>query len=277
LLLFCKKEVLPLLLTQQGQGGGQDMNRMLGAAGHRLAAYLAQPGHAHAASPPTPLASLRRALRPGDVILVEGTSRISVAIKYLTQSTWSHAALFVGPAFAEQEGQADSPVAVEADIVEGVRAVGLGAFAGYHCRICRPVDLTAADLATLIAYVRDRVGAHYDLRNLYDLARYLLPTPPVPSRLRRRMITLGSGDPTRAICSTLLAHAFQAINYPILPDPAYVEHDGAASADTRAQLLHIRRSNTIVPRDFDVSPYFQIVKPALVNGFSHRALRLIDS
>ena len=39
----------------------------------------------------------RYTLRPGDVLLVEGSSRISTAIKYLTQSTWSHAALFVGP------------------------------------------------------------------------------------------------------------------------------------------------------------------------------------
>ncbi len=35
-------------------------------------------------------------LRKGDVLLVEGTSRFSSAIKYLTQSTWSHAALYIG-------------------------------------------------------------------------------------------------------------------------------------------------------------------------------------
>ena len=41
---------------------------------------------------------LAATLRPGDVLLVEGNTRLSVAIKYLTQSTWSHAALFVGAA-----------------------------------------------------------------------------------------------------------------------------------------------------------------------------------
>ena len=30
-------------------------------------------------------------------MLVEGDNRISAIIKYLTQSTWSHSALFVGP------------------------------------------------------------------------------------------------------------------------------------------------------------------------------------
>ena len=43
-------------------------------------------------------ASLHACLRPGDVLLVEGRSRLSLAIKYLTQSTWSHAALYVGDA-----------------------------------------------------------------------------------------------------------------------------------------------------------------------------------
>ena len=41
--------------------------------------------------------ALEKTLQPGDVLLVEGNTRISVAIKYLTQSTWSHAALYLGP------------------------------------------------------------------------------------------------------------------------------------------------------------------------------------
>jgi hypothetical protein len=40
--------------------------------------------------------ALRDTLRPGDVLLVEGKGRISGSIKYLTQSTWSHSALYVG-------------------------------------------------------------------------------------------------------------------------------------------------------------------------------------
>ena len=37
-------------------------------------------------------------IRPGDVLLVEGArSKVNSAIRYLTQSTWSHAALYVGP------------------------------------------------------------------------------------------------------------------------------------------------------------------------------------
>jgi hypothetical protein len=34
--------------------------------------------------------------QPGDALLVEGNSRICAIIKFLTRSTWSHGALYVG-------------------------------------------------------------------------------------------------------------------------------------------------------------------------------------
>ena len=64
--------------------------------GQRLAQFLTRPGRQGqrvATSPPERLAAT---LLPGDVLLVEGCTRISTAIKYLTQSTWSHAALYIG-------------------------------------------------------------------------------------------------------------------------------------------------------------------------------------
>ncbi|HEX9625719.1 MAG TPA: hypothetical protein VGA00_02145 [Acidiferrobacterales bacterium] len=107
---------------------------------------------------------------------------------------------------------------------------------------------------------------------MIDLARYLLPVPPVPVAWRRRMLALGSGDPTRAICSTLIAQAFQSVRYPILP---HIER--RVSADPKPgyaarEILHIRHYSLFAPRDFDISPYFRIVKPALEAGFSHRNL-----
>ena len=89
------------------------------------------------------------------------------------------------------------------DLVEGVIRSPLVKYSGYNLRICRPVGLTEQDRLATIKYVLDREGYRYDTRNILDLMRYLLPTPPVPSRYRRRLIAFGSGDPTRAICSTL--------------------------------------------------------------------------
>lgn len=240
------------------------MNSLLNLLGKWLARYLGAPQRAHTdAAAPVSAEQLRACLRPGDVLLVEGSARVSTAIKYLTQSTWSHAALFVG-------GDEESCF-VEADILEGVRRVGIDEFAGMHLRICRPQGLSAEDCARLREYALSRIGHQYDLRNIVDLVRYLLPTPPVPSRLRRRMIALGSGDPTRAICSTLIAQAFQSIRYPILP---LVERlpaeDGAGPG---SEIYHIRHYSLFTPRDFDVSPYFAVVKPTLEMGFDFRGLQ----
>ena len=113
----------------------------------------------------------------------------------------------------------------------------------------------------------------YDLKNLIDLARYLLPTPPVPSFLRRRMLALGSGDPTRAICSTLIAQAFQSVRYPILPCvETLCPQEQETCAYSVREVLHIRHHSLFTPRDFDLSPYFRIIKPVEAMGFDYRTV-----
>lgn len=200
-------------------------------------------------------------------MLVEGTSRFASAIKYLTQSTWSHAALCLG---VEQDG--GEPMFVDADIHTGVRTVPLSEFAGLHARICRPVGLAPEEIGRVAGYMLARVGDRYDLKNVFDLARYLLWQPPVPDPLKRRMLALGSGEPTRAICSTLLAQAFESIRYPILPEIELLDTGTAAGRRTREEILHIRHYSLYTPRDFDVSPFFQVVKPRIEAGFDFRRL-----
>ncbi len=193
------------------------MDKVLAWLGRALAGYLSKPrrlGAQFATSAPEKLAG---ALEPGDIVLIEGNTRVSVVIKYLTQSTWSHSALYVGDALGAPPPGEEPKVFIEADLREGVRAVPLSAYAGLHTRICRPVGLSPEDVRTIIEFAVSRIGNLYDLKNVFDLARYLLPTPPVPSRWRRRMLRLGSGDPTRAICSTLIAEAYESVRYPILP------------------------------------------------------------
>ncbi len=242
---------------------------MLEALGHRLATFLSRERHVHGTSPATNQEFLKLALRPADVLLVEGTSVISTAIKYLTQSTWSHAALFVGDAI---QGTGDYSF-VEADLVEGVRSVGLQNYAGYHCRVCRPIGLSESDVERVVAYATAQVGHAYDTRNIVDLARYLLPTPPVPSSWRRKMIAFGSGDPTRAICSGLIAQSFETIGYPVLPDVTYFNAARSDCPDCVEEVMRVRHHSLYVPRDFDVSPYFEVVKPSLIASFNYRDLK----
>jgi hypothetical protein len=241
--------------------------------GTHLSKYLSHRVPAPGTAAATDLAKLLQCLQPGDVVLVEGQSRISAAIKYLTQSTWSHAALYVGQPVGGVDAQGLERCFVEADLQEGVRAVSAAAFQGLHCRICRPVGLSAAEVAAVTGFVTASLGHRYDLRNVLDLARYLFPTPPVPRRWRRRMLALGSGDPTRAICSTLIASAFQLVRYPILPQIESLPSTDPHCAGCIEQILHVRHHSLYVPRDFDVSPYFEVVKPTLACGFDFRLLR----
>ena len=262
------------------------MDRLLAWLGRRLARYLTRPRPQGAQAATSPHEKLAGSLEPGDVLLIEGNRRVSVAIKYLTQSTWSHSALYVGDALGAPPAGEEPKVLIEADLRAGVRAVPLSQYAGLHTRICRPVGLAPEDLKKVIDFAVASIGESYDLKNLVDLARYLLPTLPVPARWRRRMIALGSGDPTRAICSTMIAQAFGMVRYPILPtyrppqsggrrpqSGGRPPRPGAPDEAAQEELLQIRHHSLYVPRDFDISPYFAIVKPTIAHGFDYRKLR----
>ena len=156
------------------------------------------------------------------------------------------------------EPDGEPHVLIEANIGEGVTSAPLSKYFPYHTRLCRPVGLSYEDRTTVCRYAINRIGFGYDTKNIVDLMRFLIPLP-IPQRWRRRMIAFGSGDPTKIICSALIAQAFDAVRYPILP-----KITRAGSRKARREILHIRDSSLYMPRDFDISPYFEIVKPTIV-------------
>ena len=241
------------------------MQRIQARLGAAMARFLTQPMDEQPVLP-VDTHILRNLLRPADVILVEGNLRISAAIKYLTQSTWSHAVLYAG------HGPGDC---IEADVVEGVHWLALEALHPYHLRICRPIGLNNAERHAVVAHAQARVGWQYDLRYVADLARYLLPLP-VPRRWRRRAIGFGAADPSRAICSTLIANAFQAIGYPILPEINPQKIHSAHARRRAHEIYHIHHNGLFVPRDFDVSPFFEIIKPDMPKSFDHHDLLWVE-
>jgi hypothetical protein len=178
--------------------------------------------------------------------------------------------LFVGPIDGAEEPDGEPHVLIEANIGEGVTSAPLSKYFSYHTRLCRPVGLTYEDRYTVGRYAINRIGFGYDTKNILDLMRFLIPLP-IPQRFRRRMIAFGSGDPTKIICSALIAQAFDAVRYPILPRVTQ-----AGSRQARREILHIRDSSLYMPRDFDISPYFEIVKPTIVHGFDYTALHWAD-
>ena len=248
------------------------MNSFAEFLGHKLARFLTKEIRQSIQVATISQEKLAAALQPGDVLLVEGNTRISTAIKYLTQSTWSHAAICIGNALPPSAPWELPKVLIEADLHDGVRAVSLAHYAQMHTRICRPVGLSEDDRTRVVDYVITRIGQQYDLKNIFDLMRYFLPTAPVPTRFRRRLLALGSGDPTRAICSTLIAQAFESVHYPILPIMERTWSNDPMHTDCYAEIYRIRHHSLYTPRDFDISPFFDIVKPSIENGFDYRAL-----
>ncbi len=250
---------------------------LLDRIGRWLADRLQDESSGYEPYTPSDPETLRRVLQPGDVLLVEGNQKVSAAIKYLTQSTWSHAALYVGDALPEPADGSERPRLVEVTLGVGCVAVPLSRYRTYNTRICRPSGLTPEDRDRVVSFMVNRIGLRYDMKNIFDMLRYFLPTPPVPVRWRRRMIAFGSGDPTRAICSTLIAQAYETIRYPILPSITLAPGRACAqSGYSRQEILHIRHHSLYTPRDFDLSPSFRIVKPTLEYGFDYRAVTWSD-
>ena len=242
------------------------MSPMLDGVVQLIARYLQKPIPGYEPFTPSDPAALRQSLQPGDVLLVEGNNKVSGVIKYLTQSTWSHAALYVGPLPGCVTEDGEEHVLIEANLGEGVVSAPLSKYYPYHTRLCRPVGLSFEDRTTVCRYAINRIGFGYDTKNIVDLMRYLIPLP-IPQRWRRRMIAFGSGDPTKIICSALIAQAFDAVRYPILP-----KITRAGSRAARREILHIRHHSLYAPADFDLSPYFKIVKPTIEEGFNYKGL-----
>ena len=124
-------------------------------------------------------------LQPGDILLVEGDTRISNIIKYLTQSTWSHAAFYAGDNTAVYTNDGEPCPLIEAELGKGVIASPLSRYRSLNTRICRPVGLSEGDRKLLVHRMVSALGMDYDLKHIFDLARYLFPTPPIPARFRR--------------------------------------------------------------------------------------------
>ncbi len=211
------------------------MGVVLDTVGKVIASYLQKEVPGYEPFTPSDPEHLRGVIEPGDVLLVEGNNRVSGIIKYLTQSTWSHAALFVGPIDGAEEPDGEPHVLIEANIGEGVTSAPLSKYYPYHTRLCRPVGLSFEDRTTVCRYAINRIGFGYDTKNILDLMRFLFPLP-IPQRWRRRMIAFGSGDPTKIICSALIAQAFDAVRY---PDPAQ-DHAGRLQAGPARNPAHPR-------------------------------------
>ena len=218
---------------------------------------------------------LRYEIRPADVVLVEGRTRVSDVIKSITQSPWTHSALYIGrisdiddPHVRDHvsycyDGEPNAQLVVEALLGKGTIISALDKYQNDHLRICRPAGLSRKDAQTVIAYAVNHLGCDYDVRQLLDLARLLFPYGVVPRRWRSSLFEHNAGIPTRTVCSSMIAAAFNHVHFPVLPVMRRLEN-----GELR---LYKRNARLYTPRDFDYSPYFGIIKYPYL-GIEDRAL-----
>jgi cell wall-associated NlpC family hydrolase len=197
-----------------------------------------------------PRSDLQSLLQAGDVILVAGKTRFASLVCRLTQSTWSHVAIYVGPGHHADPAHC----IVEADVEAGVRMITLDHLADHDIQVVRASRLPETSRQELIDYLLARVGRPYDLNHVIALARLMLLAPSTLGRwLAPRMMR--PADPTRAVCSTLVAHALFTAGVSL-----------GASPVVAARLRHVVRKvqaddlkaalDYLVPGDFERLPEF---------------------
>ena len=213
--------------------------RLIGA----LVIYLAKPVKNYGAAQTTDAQSLATILDPGDVLLSDGNTRVAALVKRITQSTWSHVSMYVGPL---EEGP-DPPCIVEADVAAGVRSIRLSELEARQVRVLRPIGVSDSDRRRIADWVVSRIGGEYDLAHAWVLGRNLLRLR-LPRRLRSLPNTMAKSA-TRFICSSLLAHAFALVGYSILPGQMGVNPTG--TVDHR----------NLTPGDFERASVFEVVWP----------------
>ncbi len=209
---------------------------------------------------------LQYEIRPADVLLVEGRSHVSDIIKTITLSAWTHAALYIGrlhdiedPAtrryvldHMHTDPDPGDPLIVEALLGEGTVVSSLSRHEGYHLRICRPKGLSRQDAIAVIRHAASRLGSNYDVRQILDLARFMFPYSILPRTWRSSLFAHNTGVATQEVCSSMIAEAFHSVHFPILP---------VLAQDDEGQMHLLKRNHKLyTPKDFDYSPYFDIIK-----------------
>jgi hypothetical protein len=230
--------------------------------------------------------NLHRVIRKGDIILVEGNSEISRMIKLFTQSSWSHSAIYVGDelvrkgeirgeSLIKQFGNDAHHMLVEAFTDSGVTAAPIRKYQDFNIRVCRPYGLVPQDTDAVLTDVIGNLGKQYDHRNIIDLGLMLLPPLLNPFKKRTIHACLGNCNEFQVICSGMIAKAFQRVGYPIIPalgpipSQASTHHNNPYGAS-----LIMRHYSQIMPKHFDISPNFQIIKFNIIEGgeFNYKAL-----
>ena len=235
--------------------------------------------------------NLYKHIRKGDVVLIEGRSEMSRIIKLFSNSHWSHNAMYVGDELIKRSrpfrdkylnefGDDANHLVIEAFAGKGVVAAAIRKYQDYNIRVCRPFGISSTDLQTVIETVISNLGKHYDQKNIIDIALMLLPSWLNPFKKRSIKTCLGNCNDFEVICSGMTAQAFQRVGYPIVPGLKPTgEDDKNLKKNPYGAKLVMRHYSQVLPRDFDLSSNFEIIKFNIIEGgkFDYKSLSWDDA
>lgn len=204
---------------------------------------------------------LKRVLRPGDVILIEGEHWVSDWIKVFSYHTWTHAVMWVGenptlPKSVKSEFVEEGGNVIESLMKSEFNGGGQGGivlsrlecYRDCNLRICRPVGLSRERLRKAIRFVLEHIGCEYDQMLLTQFVHFSFTGENDPTK------PLGQMADGKFTCSSLIAAAFASVGFPIIyfydqSQNTYVPY----------------HPSQVQPKDFDLSLNFQVIKtPALL-------------
>lgn len=220
---------------------------------------------------------LSRTLQPGDVLLIDGRSRLDEALKTVTSARWSRACLYLGqlhdvadPALRRQLSEylpcsADTRLILEARLDSGIRLQTLSALEHEHLRICRPRGLQPEESAAALRHVISRLGLGAQ-RSWFAIVVLLLPWGWLPRRWRCSAFAALAGSLLRQLVGTPIGEAFEFVQFPVLPLIKQLR-DGKPR-------LFSRQPGIYFAADFDHSPYLDVIKYPFVDQLDNARIRL---
>jgi len=131
-------------------------------------------------------------IRPADVLLVSGSSRVSTIIQDITHSSWSHVAIYLGRlnditdkdtrehVRAMYDGDESDQLIIEPMPDKATIISNLATYASSNVRLCRPSGIAPTDISIVINFAVAHLGMDYDIRQILDLGRYMSTNTLIP-------------------------------------------------------------------------------------------------
>ncbi len=252
--------------------------RPAGSSLHRILSDWLRRERPRPTTPVCDFERLRQQLRPCDVLLLEGTTRMDDRLRRISPGRWSRALLYLGrlhdiasPALRATVREyhpcrPDTPLVLEVRLDRGLVLQPLAQLEAEHLRITRPRELDSREAQEVIRYAVNRME-RTRRPSWLDSLRLLLPWGLLPVRWRARFFARIAGNLLRGLTGSVAGEAYSFIQYPVLPLVKRHE-DGHLR-------LYRPQPRAWFAADFDHSPYFDVIKYPFLHSDESRHARLL--